>query len=112
MSNSPDDIARECLSGITVYPPTPSHETIAAAQKKVVDAIQDAFELGFKAAGGAIAPDKPAGWQLVEIALSRDEIDALCGAMTVAEGECRMSPAEEAFLSSVRDKISLFDRSK
>jgi hypothetical protein len=47
------------------------------ARTAIKDAISDAFDLGYKAAGGSIVPDIPKGFALVEIALDRDEIDAI-----------------------------------
>jgi hypothetical protein len=47
--------------------------------KRWQDSVQDAFDAGFKAAGGSIAPDVMGGgpWKIVEIALDRDEIDVI-----------------------------------
>ncbi len=100
---SPDDVAKRATQAGVVA-------VHVDDLKRWMTQIQDAFDLGFKAAGGAMIPDGAS--DMVEVALSRDEITALCDAMTMAENECRMSPAEEALLSSVREKISLFERKK
>lgn len=78
------------------------------------DDIQNAFDLGFKAAGGSISPDDPPGWQLVEIALTREEIDALAGAISIVTGagipDHIQAYVDHAHLSTVLEKISFFVR--
>lgn len=39
--------------------------------------MQNAFDLGFKAAGGTMVPDASADWSMVEMSLDRKTINAL-----------------------------------
>ncbi len=108
-----------------LWPPAYSPEDVAKTYKPGGDAIsvmpddlmkwqrqiQDAFELGFKAAGGSIAPDVVGGgpWKIVEITMDRDEIDAVGRVVEAAikrAGDVRTHAALTSFL----DKISIFRR--
>jgi hypothetical protein len=79
--------------------------------KRWQDSIQHAFDLGHKASGGSIVPDAMRGctWDLVEIALDRNEVDAVGAAAERAATE-RWDPRTHRALVSFLDKISFFRR--
>lgn len=91
------DPVRECLT-------TEQFDTAAA---RVVEAIRDGFESGFKAAGGSIVPDvtDPLKTKYVEIALDQEEIDAVYG---IIDNQDR-GPLSEP-LTRFLEKIELFRR--
>jgi hypothetical protein len=76
-------------------------------------AIQHAFDLGHKAAGGSIVPDVMGGgpWKFVEIAMDRDEIDVI-GALVERQRDRAGGPAEHAACVRFLDKIEIFRRKK
>ena len=78
----------------------------------ISDQLSDAFDFGHKAAGGSIVPDVPGSpgkWQnFVEIAITRDEIDAVCEAISVGRDDVGMN--QTAHLSSFLEKIEIFQR--
>lgn len=106
MSKDPDDMGADCLRGLDL-----SSAEYATGKDRIKNAIQDAFEIGFKAAGGAICPDVPSGFGLVELSLDRDEIDALAHA---AESAASLSVNNDArpHLMQFLEKISIFRRKK
>jgi hypothetical protein len=94
-----------------------SNDKFAAEDLTMVNAaaIQDAFEIGFKAAGGSIAPDVMGGgpWKIVEITLDRDEIDILADlADDVVDDPVHRAYDQAPALRRFLDKISIFRRKK
>jgi hypothetical protein len=75
--------------------------------------MHSAFEIGFKAAGGAIAPDVIGGgpWKFIEISMDRDEIDVI-GALVERQRDRAGGPAEHAACVRFLDKIQIFRRKK
>lgn len=70
-------------------------------------AISDAFELGVKSAGGAVVPDRS---KFVELALDRDQIDALAQAAEDAIGDGTFTHTEDEALKRFLETVSIFRR--
>lgn len=65
---------------------------------------QDAFDLGVKAAGGSIIPD---GSKFVELALDRDQIDALCQAAENVIGDGTFTHTQDEALKRFIKNVSI-----
>jgi hypothetical protein len=102
----PEDVCRQCLRGVRA---AITDDQYIDAIGRIMSAIQDAFDLGHKAAGGSIVPDAMRGgtWDLVEIALDRNEVDAVGAAAERAATE-RWDPRTHRALVSFLDKINIF----
>jgi hypothetical protein len=79
--------------------------------KTVREAIQNAFDLGHKAAGGSIVPDVIGcgPWKFIEIAMDREEIDAV-GRVVEAATHRAGGPVSHAALARFLEKISILRR--
>jgi hypothetical protein len=75
--------------------------------------MQDAFDLGFKAAGGTMIPDAAKNWSLVEMALDRATIDALAEAAETVLASPDDAPdfeKEEPLLRQFLENINIYRR--
>jgi hypothetical protein len=107
-----DETARLCLRGVRGGLTDAQY---VDALDRIKAAIQDAFDSGFKAAGGSIAPNAVGGgpWQFVEITLTRDQIDILAAFADDVVGDKMDRNYDSApILQDFLDKISIFRRKR
>jgi hypothetical protein len=113
MAKDPSDLAQKCLRPIRACATDEQYQDAVA---NILSALSDAFDAGFKAAGGSMIPD--GARNMVELSLDRDQIDVLANAAEVCSfgtgvKEVALSfdrPGEQDAMKRFLETISIYRR--